>query len=504
MSRGTSKSLGLLAAAGFLCVGPTASLALIEVAKGNKPVKNLGWPTGTEAVANLPSRLGFTVGPPFGGGEYHFKYHCKDTAEFSRALDKFGTIRAPRTARQSLQSIGGQRSWIMDDKPLLLVVHDWPKGRSERGAVEDGKRVDWTFTVWVARNFHRLFSHPKGTYGSDHPNYRQPVPPPRIDVYVGGEGPIEWDEVRVPSNVRVIDQRRSAATASQDGGVVRGGVYDMATRQLIAGAEVTLSKRAESRQWQDVRQIVTDDLGAFEMSAIAEGYYRVCVRKEGYAARLVAVFHNQTGHASLDLDALLSRAASLKGTATDEEGYPLNGVEVRTRAILGIDGLGYQCADEPRAVTDEQGRFELAPLPEGFVAIRGRSPGMHQIRIQPDEDLLDVPAKRWPGRKDREVRIIMGGTGDVCGKVLGMDGLPPTRKFIVQLMPEGGHKIGSWGGTARCRKGGHFEFNGVPPGKYELTARPNPGRTRDASAPQKITVEAGKACQVEIRSAHAR
>ena len=500
MSRGMSKPLALLLLASSLCLQPTTSVALIEVAKGNRPVKNLGWPTGTEAVANLPCRLGYMVGPPFGGGEYHFAYHGTDTAEFNRALEKFGAIRVPRTTRRSLTSIDGQRAWIVDNRPLLLVVHDGPKDQSDRY----GKRVDWTFTVWVPENYHRLFSHPKGTFGWDHPNYRQPVPPPRIDAYVGGGGPIEWDKVRVPPNVRVIDKRRSASTDTHDGGVVRGRVFSMATHQIIAGAEVTLSKRVEPRRWQDVRQIVTDDMGAFQMPAIDEGYYRVCARKEGYAGRLIAVFRNHTGHACLELDALLSREVRLKGTVTDEEGHPINGVEVRTRTILGIDGLGYQCADEPSAVTDDHGRFELSPLPEGFVAIRGRSPGMHQIRIQPDEALFELTTKRWRRQKDVEVRITMGGTGGVYGRVLGTDGLPPTRSFMVQLMPEGGPKVGSWGGSTRCREGGKFEFKGVPPGKYELVARPNPGSANEATPPQKVTIQAGKASQIEIRSAHAR
>ena len=502
MSRETSKPLALLLLASSLCLQPAPSLALISVGKGNSPVKNLGWPTRTEAVANLPSRLGHTAGPA--AGEYHFQYHCQGTVDFNNALEKFGAIRLPRTTRISNASIEDQRVRIVDHKPLLLVVHDGPKDRSDRHGVDFGKRVDWTFTVWSPESFYRQFSRPEGWFFSDHLHYRQPVPPPRIDVYVAGDGPIEWDEVSVPPNVRVIDKRRSASAHAHDGGVVRGRVFSMATHQVIAGAEITLSKRVERRQWQDVRQMVTDDTGAFEMPATAEGYYRVCVRKEGYAGRSVAAFNNHTGHACLELDVLLSREVSLKGTVTDEEGHPINGVEVRISTVLGIDGLGYQCADRPRTVSDEQGRFELGHLPEGFVTVKARSPGMHQIRIQPDEALFELMTKPWTRQKDVEVRIVMGGTGGVYGRILGTDGLPPTREFIVELMPEGGHKVGSWGGSMQCREGGKFEFNGVPPGKYELVARPNPGSQREATIPQKVTVQPGKACQIEIRSAHAR
>jgi len=497
-----SRPVVRLLLASSLCVRPATSLALISIAKGNQPVKNLGWPTGTEAVANLPSRLGFMAGPP--GGEYHFQYHCQSTDQFNRALEKFGCIRVPRPIRTSIASIEGRRTRIMDQKPLLLVVHDGPKKGSGRYATDFGKRVDWTFTIWSPENFHRSFSRLRGRYGWGHPNYRQPVPPPRIDVYVGGGGPIEWDEVRVPEKVRVMDQRRAAANAAHDRGVIRGGVYDMATHRIIPGAEVILRKRAEDRRMEDVRQMVTDDTGSFEMPAIAEGYYSVCVRKEGYAGRLAAVFNNDTGHACLELDVLLSRAVSLKGAVTDEEGHPFNGVEVQTTGTLGIDGLGYQCADRPSAVSDEQGRFELGPLPEGFVTVRGRSSGMHQIRIEPDEAPFELMTKPWTRRKIEEIRIIMGGSGGIYGRVMGTDGLPPTRNFMVELTPEGGHKVGSWGGTVRCREGGKFEFKGVPPGKYELVARPNPGSRREATTPQEITVQPGKACEIEIRSAHAR
>ena len=63
---------GLVFTLGVAWLLPTAAYALIEVGYGNKPTGNMGWPTGAEEVADLPSRLGYKVGPPFGGGEYYF------------------------------------------------------------------------------------------------------------------------------------------------------------------------------------------------------------------------------------------------------------------------------------------------------------------------------------------------------------------------------------------------------------------------------------------------
>jgi len=109
---------------------PTAASALISVHEGNDPVQNLGWPDGAEAVANLPERLGFEEGPPFGGGEYLFRYRCRDTAQFNEALQRFGAIRTPRIGREMFTSLGGPNPRIGEAKLLLLVVHDQPKARA--------------------------------------------------------------------------------------------------------------------------------------------------------------------------------------------------------------------------------------------------------------------------------------------------------------------------------------------------------------------------------------
>jgi hypothetical protein len=484
---------------------PAMALALIMVSEGNRPVQDMGWPTGAEAVANLPSRLGYKEGPGFGGGEYYFEYQCKDTAEFNDALKKFGAIRVPRTARRSLTSFDGQMTSLVEEKPLLLVVHDWPRGGSAKSGAEkegrEGKRVDWTFTVWVPESFHRLFSNPKGYFDSDHPHFRQPVPAPRIDAYIGGAGPIVWEKVEVPANVRVLDQRAAAApTGMRPCGLVSGGVYDMATHRVIAGADVILVKREGSRDWTDAARTKTDANGQFEIVGMAEGYYEVRVRAESYAGRNFGAYHNRTGHDSYDFDALLQRAASLTGRVTDKKGNPVAGVQVSADGTLGIDGLGYQCADEPSTTTDARGRFALRGLPEGFTRLRCRAPSLHQETSI--FELYSVSTKPW--EKPQDIALVVTGTGIVRGKVVDADGKPPTRGFVAEIEPKGGSKIGSWGGSMQCKKDGSFEFQGVPPGEYVVVVRPNPGSEGEASAPKPVTVTAGETADLKFVSDYAR
>ncbi len=321
MQRNRIKLLVLLSVLSCAWLVPGTVSALIMVYEGNAPVENRGWPTGTEEVANLPSRLGYMEGPPFGGGEYYFRYRCNNTAEFNLVLEEFSVIRSPRATRRSMVSLDGQKADIIDAKPLLLVVHDY------RSDMED--RVDWTFTVWVAENFHRLFNRLQGGLDPDHPHYRQPVPPPRIDVYAGGDGPIVWDDVKVPSNVRLIDKRAAAAPVDvENGGALRGRLFDMATHQVIAGADVVLMKRIKPRGLEETARAKSDDVGAFTVLGIPEGYYEIHVEAEGHAGRNVGWYDNRSGHIFHDLDALLVSTGSLRGQVVDTQGNPVPGVAV--------------------------------------------------------------------------------------------------------------------------------------------------------------------------------
>jgi len=498
MRRNRNELLMLLGLLSFAWSLPGTASAMVSFSKGNALVRNMGWPTGTEEVANLPSRLGSMDGPM--GGVHYFLYRCNDTAEFNAALEKFGAIKAPRATRRSTSLAG--RAAIIDDKPLLLVVHDYRENIEDvAGWTILQERSDWTFTVWVPEEFHRSFNRPMGRGFTDDPYFRQPVPPPRIDVYVGGDAPIVWEDVIVPSNVRVIDKRASAAPVDvKNGGVVRGRLFDMATHQVIAGADVVIMKRVEPRGHEEAARIKSDDAGAFSVQDIPEGYYEIHVEAEGHAGRNVGPYDNRNGHGFLDLEVLLAGAESLRGRVVDTGGNPVRDVEVRARGVWGIDGLDYECSQEPTATTDEDGRFELHSLPRGFSALRCRAPSLHQKSIS--SDLFTVGTRPW--EEPEEATIVVEGTGTVRGRVLGEDGKPPQRTFIVNIEPKGGAKIGTWGGSRQCEEDGAFEFKDVPPGEYVVTAAPNPGHEGEASKPKAVRVTVGGTVNLEITSHYAQ
>src|SRR5688572_30635114 len=148
----------------LLCLIPAAR-ALISVSTGNDPVPGeKGWPAGAVDIANLESRLGYWVGPPFGGGESHFEYRgC--TAEFQRALDLLAKVDAPQR---------------------LVIVHEGPAASAFLEDKKDAKakaRYDWAFVVWDKATYDRLYKGKQSGFLARDPNFGKPLPPPRIDVY---------------------------------------------------------------------------------------------------------------------------------------------------------------------------------------------------------------------------------------------------------------------------------------------------------------------------------
>jgi hypothetical protein len=99
-----------------------------------------------------------------------------------------------------------------------------------------------------------------------------------------------------------------------------------------------------------------------------------------------------------------------------------------------------------------------------------------------------------------DIAIKMTQTGNVHGKVTQAGGAPTDGPYLAEIKPEGGEKIGSWGGSTTVKADGTFEFDGVPPGRYVVTARQNPGPVVKGKDPNAKTVDVtpGKTLDVEI------
>ena len=243
----------------------SSALALIMVGNGD-PVTDAGWPAGALAVANLKSRVSWWEGPPFGGGQSNFLYRGDDAA-FAETLAAFAAIRAPA---------------------LDLVIHD---GAGESPFLEGKAGYDWSFTVWVPTNWNHLYNNPKSVFGADQPQFRQPVDPPRLDLFVRG-GSVDFSKVRVPPNVRLKDERAAAAGVNlTGGGVVRADFYDMSTGKPVAGAHLIVSRLAGGNQNQ----------------------------ARGYPVSVYAVVGDAISDARRNAEALYARSLIQPGETTDNQ-----------------------------------------------------------------------------------------------------------------------------------------------------------------------------------------
>src|ERR1700738_762726 len=81
----------LLLSTAMMAVIPREVFALIEGGGGANLVADPGWPTGAAAIFNVPSRIAFWVGPPFGGGQWHAEYRG-DPKALSAVLADFAKL----------------------------------------------------------------------------------------------------------------------------------------------------------------------------------------------------------------------------------------------------------------------------------------------------------------------------------------------------------------------------------------------------------------------------
>lgn len=453
------RTLPLLFAA---LLAPLTCSALIMTGQGNTPVHDPGWPDGALEMANLESRVGWWEGPPFGGGEWQFLYRG-DTEVFVQTLTSFAAIRAPA---------------------LELVIHDGPQEntflKSGKDASTDA-RVDWTFTVWVPANWHRLYNNPNSVFSSGQPQFREPVAPPRLDVYIGG-GQVDWAKVPVPKNVRVRDERASAAEVQPVGGaMVRVDVYDMATGKAVKDARVIVASVFQAGAliaYNKVAEGIADATGRAEIFKIPAGTCRVTAEADGYATR-VAGNERFSERTFKKFTVELASSAAVRGAVMDSDGRPVQGVKVSPANVMAMDGRGYPLPKSPPSVTDSNGVFVLTNLPTGFTQFHIYEEGYYFGELF---TIHDVPGTN--------VVLRLTSAGGLQVTVRDKEGQRLSRcegrPINVSVEPVEGSKVGSWGGGGTVKDDGTIEFKNMPPGQYRLNSRPNPANSNRKYTPEQI------------------
>ncbi len=453
----------------LLFVTPREANALITGGVGNTPVRDPGWPEGAAAVFNHPGRIAWWEGPPFGGGQSHAE--CRgDAVALSAVLKDFTRIDA-RIRRVILHDGTGYSVW--------LAPNSEPETR--RAA-----KIDWSFTVWQPASWRQLRALPVDLNPT---RTEDTTPPVQIDVYTGG---LDWTKVTVPAGLEILNQRLSAhGFRAEDGAVLEGKATDLSTGlPLTATIELHRVEPQPKGGYLDpvLAKSKADDSGRWVLKNLPSAWVRLVVQADGFVPRVA-------GYVRLDgeprwqrLDCGLSRAATVSGRVTDEAGKALADVNVRLDNVQPTTGGRYETTNGYAYKTDADGRFRADAVPLGKATVWAYTPGyflpgLGQAITTPKTDVLLVM------RRSAGVLV----TVDFAGKARPAG-------YLVRMSPETGDAIGTYGGSGNIDAANRMAFENVPPGRYVLTGRPNPGSDNEETESVTVDLKGGETSEITLKA----
>ncbi len=472
MTARSSLGMGLIAllSTAIMAVKSPVVFALILGGEGNTPVGDPGWPSGAAAIFNVSSRIAWWEGPPFGGGEWHAE--CRgDAKAFNAVLVDFARL---------------------DVKSKQIVLHDgigssiWLNINNEP-ANRPAARLDWTFVVWQPDNWNRLRKLPAAINPTDAEDETN-GPPAQIDVYTGGN--TKWADVIVPKGLKIVDQRLEAhGFTVADGVVLEGKVTDLATNMPLAARvrlELIEAQPKGGYRYSTVANAAADATGHWVLKNAPAGWLRVVIDADGFVPRVI-------GHLKTDdqprwqfYDGGLARPATAGGRLSDEAGQPLADVEVRIQDLTTSTGARYEPARESTIKTGADGRFSTNQIPIGKATIRLHKPGYCRPGLgQP----ITTP------KEDVELNMIQAGrivvTVDFAGK-------KRPQAYIVNIDPEGGNAVGTYGGSGQINDENQITLENVPPARYVVRGQPNPGSANQRTDAVTVDLKGGKTAEVKL------
>lgn len=331
---------------------------------------------------------------------------------------------------------------------------------------------------------------------------------------------------------------RAQETAAEPKGVsVSGTVVNSITREPVRRAEVVLMQIPDSAAQgqprsgtpgvsltasaapqtpgaspQAPRTTVTGADGAFRFDDVAEGTYRIYVRREGMVAGRPAhglspqQIRVRAGTPVTGLRYSLTPQAVISGRVVDDEGEPVQGVQVMAlRRAPPEARMSYQPAG-PGVQTDDRGEYRLRNLPPGRYLIQAAPLAQGTMNVpenqrtalaaafHPDasspQQAIWISASAGQEVANVDVRLRRVAVRRVSGKVLLEDGRPAERFMVNTLDRNAPMTFFMSGRMAMSREPGSFVLESVPPGSYTLMAR--------LMDPQNPVMQRAAIAQVEV------
>jgi beta-lactamase regulating signal transducer with metallopeptidase domain len=185
-----------------------------------------------------------------------------------------------------------------------------------------------------------------------------------------------WVAIPLVFAILTIAGQTAYMQVTKGDAVLRGQVLDAATTRPIAGASVTISQRG------DLKTVVTNESGRYEVANLEAGEYHVTARANGYVPRAYgqrltmeegSPVEIQQGRTISSIDVRLEHSATVHGRIFDVHGNGLPGVEIELLTERYRPG-GATLAPVAFAQTEELGVYRVGDLPPGRYYIRAYAP----------------------------------------------------------------------------------------------------------------------------------
>jgi hypothetical protein len=266
------------------------------------------------------------------------------------------------------------------------------------------------------------------------------------------------------------------------------------------------------------RTVYTGQDGVFAAGDLANGYYTVFASKPGFVpsgygsawagdpGNALAI---QPGHKTPEVSVVLRRGASLRGSLTDQQGQPIQGMRV-SLFQLEQPGFPFRVLESAAVESDDEGRFRFWGLPGAEYLLAASDPQRERPRrfasaaggrgAAVASDTYSYRTQFYPGTpeaadanvirleadsevKDVALSLSLQREQTIAGSVTGM---PPGSTLHLSLSGSGplADRFSVGTTTSMVSPDGRFSVGGVRPGKYRLIAQAASATATQRSAPR--------------------